>query len=446
LLGSMLAVLPATVLVRNAALREILCLVGLVGIFLPVFFYYEQTPFPGLAALPPCLGTAALIWANTPARGDNRPGWIAKALSWQPVVFIGLISYSLYLWHWPLISFGKYLGIAPKEPIGKVLLFASILLISIASWKFVEQPFRSRRSISKRRTVFALAFTSSLIILGIGSFFAASGGYPNRFGEEARGVFAKLEQDAINYNSGLELPETKNPLDIRLEKLPKWGADLDSGESFLVWGDSHARAPIYAIHEEMSRRGVSGFAVIHHSTPPLVGFDHKMGLGLPKETGSAIAEKVLDLVREHKIRYVFLCGYWSIYQDAIGESRLAMVLQDTIHQLQAAGAQVYLMADWPDQDLDPLRIAILRHAGFPVQWMPAPRTREQHEKRNSAILKMASEEIGFMIIDPTDDFLEPDGKTFKTWHDGMPIYSDHQHIGHHATHYLLKKSLTPLIQ
>lgn len=244
----------------------------------------------------------------------------------------------------------------------------------------------------------------------------------------------------------MELPETKNTLDIRLEKLPKWGANLDSGERFLVWGDSHVRAPIYAIHEEMSRRGVSGFAVIHHSTPPLVGFDHKMGLGLPKETGSAIAEKVLDLVREHKIRYVLLCGYWSIYQDAIGESRLAMVLQDTIHQLQAAGAKVYFMADWPDQDLDPLRIAILRHAGFPVQWMPAPRTRAQHEKRNSAILKMASEGTGFVMIDPIDDFLEPDGKTFKTWHDGMPIYSDHQHIGHHATHHLLKKSLTPLFQ
>ena len=244
----------------------------------------------------------------------------------------------------------------------------------------------------------------------------------------------------------MDLPEIKDPSQIQLSKLPRWGSPSENAERFLVWGDSHARMPICAIHEGMIRRGVSGFAVIHHSTPPLVGFDHKMGLGLPEPTGSAIAEKVLDLVREHKIRYVLLCGYWSIYQDAIGESRLAMVLQDTIRQLQADGAKVYLMADWPDQDLDPLRIAILRHAGFPLQWMPAPRTREQHEKRNSAILKMASEGADFVIIDPIGDFLESDGKTFKTWHDGMPVYSDHQHIGHHAAHHLLKKSLTPLFQ
>ena len=67
LLGSMLAVLPATIVVRNASLREILCFAGLAGILLPVFFYGEQTPFPGFAALPSCLGTAALIWANSPS-------------------------------------------------------------------------------------------------------------------------------------------------------------------------------------------------------------------------------------------------------------------------------------------------------------------------------------------------------------------------------------------
>jgi hypothetical protein len=283
------------------------------------------------------------------------------------------------------------------------------------------------------------------MIFGLGVFLFASGGYPNRFGEEARVVFAKLEQDEINSNNtGLELPETKNPSDIRLEKIPKWGADLDSGERFLVWGDSHARAPIYAIHEEMSRRGVSGYAVIHHSTPPLVGFNHKMGLGLPNETGSNIAQKVLDLVREHKIRYVLLCGYWSIYQDAIGESRLVNVLQNTINQLHETGAKVYLMADWPDQDLDPLRVAILRHAGFPVQWMPAPRTLDEHLKRNSAIINMANSDGDFVVIDPVHDFLEPGSKSFFTWYDGWPVYSDSQHITFHAAKVLLKKTLTQI--
>ena len=309
----------------------------------------------------------------------------------------------------------------------------------------MEQPFRSRRSISNRRTVFALALTSSLIILGIGSFFAASGGYPNRFGEEAREVFAKLEQDKKNWESfDLDLPEIKDPNQIQLSKLPRWGSPSENAERFLVWGDSHARAPIYAMDEEMSRRGIRGLAVIHHSTPPLVGFNHKMGLGLPKEIGSIIAERVLTLVSEQKIKYVLLCGYWSIYQDAIGEPELVEALKNTIKQLQVAGAKVYLMADWPDQDLDPLRLAILQNTRMPLQWFPSPRTKDQHEQKNSAVINMALQGSEFMIIDPTDDFLEADGKSFKTWHDGWPVYSDTQHIGFYAAKVLLKKTLSDL--
>src|SRR5215475_11985539 len=71
-------------------------------ILLAVFAYKHSTPFPGLAALLPCVGAALIIQA-----GEAGPTLIGKLLSWRPFVFIGLISYSLYLWHWPVILFQR---------------------------------------------------------------------------------------------------------------------------------------------------------------------------------------------------------------------------------------------------------------------------------------------------------------------------------------------------
>lgn len=80
-------------------MREIAGLVGMILIGAALLFYHTWTPFPGLAALPPCLGTAVII-----AAGESGTHSVGRLLSLKPVVFIGLISYSLYLWHWPLMG------------------------------------------------------------------------------------------------------------------------------------------------------------------------------------------------------------------------------------------------------------------------------------------------------------------------------------------------------
>ncbi len=443
LIGSMLAVLPATVVIRSAALRELLSLVGLAGIFVPVFFYGEQTPFPGLAALPPCFGTAILIWANTPASAANSQGWIARWLAWRPMVFIGLISYSLYLWHWPVISFAKYLGVFPQSPVAQSILLASIFALSIFSWKFVEQPFRLRAVQGNFKKVFSFGLAANGLVLGIGFWFLVWAGLPERFSEQARSVFEKLEADQkAERELGLHLPETTDPNLIKMDMLPNWGADAQGNHTVLVWGDSHARAPIYAMHEMMRAGRGRGLAVIHHSTPPLIGFNHKMGLGLPREVGEEISGKVLQLVRENRISKVFLSGYWSIYQAEIGEDRLRLCLQDTVAQLQVAGAEVVVFGDWPDQDLDPTRLAILENLRIPKNWMPSARTKQEHYQRNSAFYQFRIQSPDIPTVDLAEFFLEPCGTKFRTQLEGWPAYSDHQHIGLRATESLLKNPLS----
>jgi peptidoglycan/LPS O-acetylase OafA/YrhL len=88
-------------------LRNLATAVGAVMIAYSVLSYSSSTTFPGLSALVPCIGTALIIQA-----GESGSSIIGALLSWRPVVFIGLISYSLYLWHWPFIILHD-MGIIP---------------------------------------------------------------------------------------------------------------------------------------------------------------------------------------------------------------------------------------------------------------------------------------------------------------------------------------------
>src|SRR5207249_2595824 len=101
-------------------------------------------------ALLPCVGAALLIHCS--------PGTlVGRFLTLPPLVFVGLISYSLYLWHWPVLVFGQYFAIGQITTIEVVgLLFLSAVLATL-TWRFVEQPFRSRQLIARRKPLFACA-------------------------------------------------------------------------------------------------------------------------------------------------------------------------------------------------------------------------------------------------------------------------------------------------
>src|SRR5690606_19585969 len=102
--------------------------------------------FPAIAATPPVFGAAILIYV-----GAGGSTWVGRLLQLRPMVYLGLISYSLYLWHWPLIVFTRFwTGLEPLRPWIPALLVASLLAAS-ASYHFIEQPFRRVGRGSSRR-------------------------------------------------------------------------------------------------------------------------------------------------------------------------------------------------------------------------------------------------------------------------------------------------------
>jgi peptidoglycan/LPS O-acetylase OafA/YrhL len=106
MLGALLA-LGAIPPLANRAISEALAAIGLLLIGYAVVAFTAEMPFPGPAALIPCAGATLVIYAT-----QGSETWTGKALSWRPVVFVGLISYSLYLWHWPVLVLARYLRVS----------------------------------------------------------------------------------------------------------------------------------------------------------------------------------------------------------------------------------------------------------------------------------------------------------------------------------------------
>ena len=141
---AMIAFKPA-----RGLLTEGLAVLGLILILASVKLYTPETAFPGLAALPPCLGAALLIHSG------QSGTWVSRLLSIKPLLFIGWISYSLYLWHWPVIVFTETgLFLAPGFVTTTAMVLVSVALATL-SWRYVERPFRTSARSWKTRTVLA---------------------------------------------------------------------------------------------------------------------------------------------------------------------------------------------------------------------------------------------------------------------------------------------------
>ena len=242
--------------------RNLLALVGVLGIAVPVFVYQQSTRFPGLFALAPTLGTALIIAF---ARTDT---YVGRLLSLRWVVVLGLISYSLYLWHQPLFAFARLRSTGIPSP----WLFGALSVASIAlaygTWRMVEIPFRDRGKFT-RKNIFTLALSGTVTFAGLGLV--------GHFAEGLPGRLSPGQQQILTFG---DRPEN------RTEGVPKADCFLTpgqgasslgrcveneaaAGQSVFLWGDSHA-AHLYS---GLSRhlKGASKFTYLTVSAcPPLV--------------------------------------------------------------------------------------------------------------------------------------------------------------------------------
>ncbi|HEV2453606.1 MAG TPA: acyltransferase, partial [Verrucomicrobiae bacterium] len=170
-LGASLAALPNPSQTTKW-IDESLSWAGLFGILFAALIYDKNTPFPGFAALVPCIGAALIIWTNS-----SSITFVGRMLSLRPLVWIGLISYSLYLWHWPVLIFTNYWDQGqPSFTRGLGVVFLSLAL-AIVTWKIIETPFRKRLVFPGRASVFTFAGVALATLFVAGHWIYSAYGF-----------------------------------------------------------------------------------------------------------------------------------------------------------------------------------------------------------------------------------------------------------------------------
>lgn len=168
------------------AYAQIMSLLGLSFIALAVFGLSDDTPFPSLYALLPTVGAVLIILFSIPRTV------VYSILSQRIFVGIGLISYSLYLWHHSLLAFARYAH-GDLSVYGTVLLCALTVPLSYASWRYIEQPFRHKYK-TDRFNVFILAAGVSLVLIAFGSIIHVSNGNIGQFSNADMHIFGQTER------------------------------------------------------------------------------------------------------------------------------------------------------------------------------------------------------------------------------------------------------------
>lgn len=403
---------------------------GLGAIVCSFFVYNEITPFPGMAALMPCLGAAFLIWSTNAGQTS-----LGKILSSRPIVFVGLISYSLYLWHWPLLVFVNYWDFSADCGLHRALAVGLAVVLSILSWQLIERPFREKRVFRTKRSIYALAAGSSLVFLVAGSAVYSREGVSSRFSHVCLSYAnTSFEQE---FFSEVSLKQAQEGHFINFGSAAHPAGDL------LVWGDSHAMALLPVLDALGKEFGARGLGAVHSSTAPLVGISSSTGRRSLGKDSIPFARAVTAYVKSNQIRHVVLAAAWSTYtktNSIPNRGEFVIQMRETVRQLVEAGAKVWIVKDVPTHPYDiPKALAARCLFGKPEQIGVTMNSHLQVVSEFDEILDAA---IGTSAarLDPTPYFALAGGHCLVE-KNGASLYRDFSHLSVNGS-----KALRPLFE
>ncbi len=169
--GGLLALLAGAPLPQHHRLRSAVSAAGLVLIVVPIVTFRSPELFPGVVVLAPVVGTMAVIWAGMP-----KAAWSpARVAALAPVQWMGDVSYSLYLWHWPIFMFTPYLIGMPSPPWVMALLVVLAFLVAGLSKRVIEDPFRAPAAGLRARPSFMLGGIAAVVAVVVGAGVVAPG-------------------------------------------------------------------------------------------------------------------------------------------------------------------------------------------------------------------------------------------------------------------------------
>ena len=349
---------PPNFIILNKTNSDILSIAGLGMIFFSVFTFDEFTPFPSFYTLIPTLGTLLVILFAT------RNTEVGKVLGLSPVVGVGLISYSLYLWHQPLFAFARIRNFGDLSNEVTFLLIAISFILAFLSWKYLEKVFRNRNGFFTRKRIFVFSSLGIIFFSSVGLLISLNEGYKNRFSIPE------------NISDSFATPSLADCFDLaNIHTAESWGCKLGQKKEkidYVLFGDSHSLSFKDLFHQVGMNEGKQIFFTGASGCPPLANLipvrEDQMTRNCKK-----LNDRVQNFMAQEDIKNIFLIARWSYYTDGdydskniqyvksnelngIDQATSRLVFQNSLRNTldfyKSKGINVHLITQVPSQEID----------------------------------------------------------------------------------------------
>jgi peptidoglycan/LPS O-acetylase OafA/YrhL len=455
LIGALVALIPLRKLTTSPFIPNSLGFASLISIFYVASLDHILTGYPNYYALLVCSSTALLIAIGTFTPGQK----ITRMLTIRPLVFVGLISYSLYLWHWLVFSIVRYEGVTETAWV-LINCYVLILILGYLSWRFIEKPTRKFNAIKLQYTACILILAPILFVHLNSYIIKINTGFPQRFNQELVDIYKHLQRyDSPNRPLCISNKHTDPQTQCII------GDKNSANKSFLI-GDSFSNH-YWGFIDTLGK--AAGMAVMAQGTsscitlPGIYLYDWWTFKNQPYQECFDQTQKYYQMIRENHYKYVFIGQVWENYlgdniinylndkrSPRLNKRRLKIALDKGLKIIINSGAIPILIKSTAyaennahhcffkhvksHQNYDPSQCDFALKKTVNSQWI------------DTLFERMQAKYPTLVIIDPKD--IQCPNKTCAAALNGVPIYRDIGHITDYASYFMgrayLKKFGNPL--
>ena len=391
--------------------------------------------FPNWYAFLLCLATAVLI-----ASGQSNPQpVITRWLSIKPLVFIGLISYSLYIWHWPVLALIRYIGVE-ETPMTSLLIFVLIFVLAFFSWRFIEKTGRKFNK-SKLRVTLLLLFVLPVTLIHISnSVIKKNAGYPQRFAETS-----KIEERLRQY-ADAQRALCINDKSSEVSKDCLLGSVNPGHKTGFMIGDSHSNH-YWRFVDLLAKK--ANLSVLSHATASCLALPGLSQYDWNHQEYTACREQVAryyNMIKANHYAYVILGHNWGAYESLIinisskpAQKRIEKALDEALEIITASGAKPVLLksvALTHKSSFDCFYAHIKQRRKYQPESCNYKVNTEEQQWLNDLFLRMKSKYTQLIIIDP-QSVQCPNGQC-RVDINGIPVFRDQSHITDYAAYHWAK--------
>ena len=446
LIGALLSMLIHDKKEMLLARESALAMAGMLGVLtLTGLFIWldESAVFPGLNAALVSVATAAVI-----LNGELRKGLLYRLLSSRGLALLGRLSFSLYLWHWPVLALYRYYFNSINVT-GYVICAVLTLLLAYCSWQYFEKPLRYL-NVQKKWVLLGYFVLPVIVLVMVAKDIKRHQGYDSRMPEQARHLYETSIASYDDVTKDVSADSRYQPfqlLPIGDERL------LSEKPEALLWGDSHA-GHFRPFVEELGVE--NGFYSLYGGAggcPPFIGVD-LIKHGRPETGCTETNNQLFEVIKQSEAAVVFLAGRWAMYTETTrseGEKGSRVFLGDssdyaeslensrrafrqgmevTIQQLIANNKQPVLFEQVPSYDFLPSN-CLVKKATY--SWMKEKNCNIEQaevEKRQAyanTVIKEMEAKYSQLTVIRVNEFICRDGECLSEL-DAIPLYRDNDHL------------------